>query len=168
MKIGIPKEIFEDERRVAATPPSVHKLIGLGYDVIVEGGAGEAANYLMPPMKSGRSHRSRHQLAVERSGLYSEGPGAHGESRSGQTRSGFDEGGGVSGQLHLAGPESGIAGKAGLQKDHVFRHRQPAPHQPRPEDGRPQRHGQHRRLSGGNRGGQSLRAILYRSGHRCR
>ena len=41
MKIGIPKEIFEDERRVAATPPSVHKLIGLGYDVIVEGGAGE-------------------------------------------------------------------------------------------------------------------------------
>src|SRR6056297_1196417 len=45
MKIGIPKEIFEDERRVAATPPSVHKLIGLGYDVIVEAGAGEAANY---------------------------------------------------------------------------------------------------------------------------
>jgi len=45
MKIGIPKEIFEDERRVAATPPSVHKLVGLGYDVIVEGSAGEAANY---------------------------------------------------------------------------------------------------------------------------
>src|SRR5690554_586076 len=45
MKIGIPKEIFKDERRVAATPPSVHKLIGLGYDLIVEGSAGEAANY---------------------------------------------------------------------------------------------------------------------------
>lgn len=45
MKIGIPREIFKDERRVAATPPSVHKLIGLGYEVVVEGGAGEAANY---------------------------------------------------------------------------------------------------------------------------
>ena len=45
MKIGIPREVYEDERRVAATPPSVHKLIGLGYDVIVESGAGEAANY---------------------------------------------------------------------------------------------------------------------------
>ncbi|MDO6822182.1 Re/Si-specific NAD(P)(+) transhydrogenase subunit alpha [Marinobacter sp. 1_MG-2023] len=45
MKIGIPREIFNDERRVAATPPSVHKLISLGYEVAVESGAGEAANY---------------------------------------------------------------------------------------------------------------------------
>ncbi|HDZ38242.1 MAG TPA: Re/Si-specific NAD(P)(+) transhydrogenase subunit alpha [Marinobacter sp.] len=45
MQIGIPKEIFTDERRVAATPPSVHKLIALGYDVTIETGAGEAAHY---------------------------------------------------------------------------------------------------------------------------
>ncbi|MGO2136616.1 Re/Si-specific NAD(P)(+) transhydrogenase subunit alpha [Marinobacter sp.] len=45
MKIGIPKEIFTDERRVAATPPSVHKLIALGYEVTLETGAGEAAHY---------------------------------------------------------------------------------------------------------------------------
>jgi NAD(P) transhydrogenase subunit alpha len=45
MKIGIPKEIYLDERRVAATPPSVHKLIALGYEVTVETGAGEAAHY---------------------------------------------------------------------------------------------------------------------------
>ncbi|WP_166258451.1 Re/Si-specific NAD(P)(+) transhydrogenase subunit alpha [Marinobacter salicampi] len=45
MKIGIPKEIFSDERRVAATPPSVQKLIKLGYEVIIESGAGEAAHY---------------------------------------------------------------------------------------------------------------------------
>lgn len=45
MKIGIPKEIYEDEQRVAATPPSVHKLVALGYDVVVEAGAGEAAHY---------------------------------------------------------------------------------------------------------------------------
>ncbi len=45
MKLGIPKEIFKDERRVAATPASVQKLIKLGYEVIVETGAGEAAHY---------------------------------------------------------------------------------------------------------------------------
>ena len=45
MKLGIPKEIFTDERRVAVTPPSAHKLIDLGYEVIVETGAGEAAHY---------------------------------------------------------------------------------------------------------------------------
>ncbi|MDK9556056.1 Re/Si-specific NAD(P)(+) transhydrogenase subunit alpha [Marinobacter sp. M216] len=45
MKLGIPKEIFTDERRVAVTPPSAHKLIDLGYEVIVEAGAGEAAHY---------------------------------------------------------------------------------------------------------------------------
>ncbi|MCM0613753.1 Re/Si-specific NAD(P)(+) transhydrogenase subunit alpha [Marinobacter sediminum] len=45
MKLGIPKEIFTDERRVAVTPPSAHKLIDLGYEVIIEAGAGEAAHY---------------------------------------------------------------------------------------------------------------------------
>ncbi|MDI9243876.1 Re/Si-specific NAD(P)(+) transhydrogenase subunit alpha [Marinobacter sp. CHS3-4] len=45
MKIGIPKEIFEDERRVAATPTSVKKLIDLGYEVLIESGAGDSADY---------------------------------------------------------------------------------------------------------------------------
>ncbi|SES96427.1 NAD(P) transhydrogenase subunit alpha [Marinobacter segnicrescens] len=45
MKIGIPREVYPDERRVAATPPSVQKLIKLGYEVVVEAGAGEAADY---------------------------------------------------------------------------------------------------------------------------
>ena len=45
MKIGIPKEIFEGERRVAATPSSVKKLTDLGYEVMIESGAGEAADY---------------------------------------------------------------------------------------------------------------------------
>ncbi|WP_166268970.1 Re/Si-specific NAD(P)(+) transhydrogenase subunit alpha [Marinobacter caseinilyticus] len=45
MKLGIPREIFKDERRVAATPQSVQKLIKLGYVVMIESGAGEAAHY---------------------------------------------------------------------------------------------------------------------------
>jgi NAD(P) transhydrogenase subunit alpha len=51
MKVGIPKEIYPQERRVAATPDTVQKIIKLGYEVVVEAGAGLAsafadANYI--------------------------------------------------------------------------------------------------------------------------
>jgi H+-translocating NAD(P) transhydrogenase subunit alpha len=42
IKIGIPKEIHPNERRVAATPQTVIRLIKLGFDVAVEKGAGES------------------------------------------------------------------------------------------------------------------------------
>lgn len=44
-KVGIPKEIFPGERRVAATPDTAKTLQKLGFDVMVESGAGLAANY---------------------------------------------------------------------------------------------------------------------------
>lgn len=40
MKIGIPQEILSDERRVAAVPETVTKLVAAGMDVVVEAGAG--------------------------------------------------------------------------------------------------------------------------------
>lgn len=40
MKIAIPKERRDGESRVAASPDTVKKLIALGYDVVVETGAG--------------------------------------------------------------------------------------------------------------------------------
>ncbi|MBZ0324587.1 MAG: NAD(P)(+) transhydrogenase (Re/Si-specific) subunit alpha, partial [Alphaproteobacteria bacterium] len=46
MKIAIPKEQRPDELRVAATPESVKKLIGLGFDVAVERGAGARAMFI--------------------------------------------------------------------------------------------------------------------------
>ncbi len=45
MLIGIPKEIMHGERRVAAIPETVAKLIGDGYGVLVEKAAGEGALY---------------------------------------------------------------------------------------------------------------------------
>ena len=44
MKISIPKERRADEARVAGSPDTVKKLIGLGFDVVVETGAGEASS----------------------------------------------------------------------------------------------------------------------------
>ncbi|MFN7914260.1 MAG: Re/Si-specific NAD(P)(+) transhydrogenase subunit alpha [Vicinamibacterales bacterium] len=43
--IGIPTEIYPDEKRVAATPGSVAKLKKLGVDVQIQGGAGNAAGF---------------------------------------------------------------------------------------------------------------------------
>jgi NAD(P) transhydrogenase subunit alpha len=43
MRIGVPKETAEDERRVALVPEVVRKLAGGGHEVVVEAGAGEQA-----------------------------------------------------------------------------------------------------------------------------
>ncbi len=42
--IGIPKEIFPGEKRVASVPEVVEKLLKLGFPVLVQSGAGEAAS----------------------------------------------------------------------------------------------------------------------------
>ena len=45
MRIGVPRETRPGETRVAATPKTVEQLIGLGYTVFVERGAGRAASF---------------------------------------------------------------------------------------------------------------------------
>ncbi len=45
MKLGIPKEIYPGECRVAATPDTAERLAKLGFDVLIESGAGESANF---------------------------------------------------------------------------------------------------------------------------
>ncbi len=45
MRIGVPKETASGETRVAATPNSVKQLMKLGFDILVESGAGEEAGF---------------------------------------------------------------------------------------------------------------------------
>ncbi|MBF0629256.1 MAG: Re/Si-specific NAD(P)(+) transhydrogenase subunit alpha [Magnetococcales bacterium] len=45
MQIGIPREIYPGERRVAASPDSVKQFIKLGFTVAVESNAGQEANF---------------------------------------------------------------------------------------------------------------------------
>jgi len=45
LRIGVPRETRVRETRVAATPATVGKLIALGYDVVVETGAGAGATF---------------------------------------------------------------------------------------------------------------------------
>ncbi len=45
MKVGIPREVHPGERRVAATPDTVKRLQKLGFEVLVESGAGNGASF---------------------------------------------------------------------------------------------------------------------------
>ena len=45
MLIGVPRETSPGETRVAATPATVRQLLGLGYEVLVESGAGARASH---------------------------------------------------------------------------------------------------------------------------
>ncbi|MAZ03480.1 MAG: NAD(P)(+) transhydrogenase (Re/Si-specific) subunit alpha [Sneathiella sp.] len=45
MKIAIPRERRENEKRVAASPDTVKKFVALGAEVIVEAGAGETSSF---------------------------------------------------------------------------------------------------------------------------
>jgi len=45
MRIGVPRELYAGEKRVATTPDVASQLIKLGFDVAVESNAGAAANY---------------------------------------------------------------------------------------------------------------------------
>jgi NAD(P) transhydrogenase subunit alpha len=45
MRVGIPRETTEGERRVALVPETVGKLSGAGFNLVVESGAGEAASF---------------------------------------------------------------------------------------------------------------------------
>lgn len=45
MLIGVPRELLENESRVAATPKTVQQILKLGFDVIVEHDAGFKASF---------------------------------------------------------------------------------------------------------------------------
>ena len=45
LMIGVPREVFPGEKRVATVPDVVEKLIKLGFLVAIESGAGDAANF---------------------------------------------------------------------------------------------------------------------------
>ena len=45
MKVGCPKEMVASEQRVAMTPDSVRQIQKLGYDCVVQSGAGAAAGF---------------------------------------------------------------------------------------------------------------------------
>src|ERR1044072_8523319 len=50
--IGVPRETAAGEKRVATVPEVVEKLVKLGFRVVVESGAGDAANFSDDPYRA--------------------------------------------------------------------------------------------------------------------
>ena len=66
MKIAIPKERYPDETRVAGSPEVVKKLTALGFDVVVEKGAGAMASFSDAEfIKAGASIAKDEQAALK-------------------------------------------------------------------------------------------------------
>jgi len=47
MRIAVPKERRPQERRVAVSPDTAKRLVGMGHEVVVEAGAGVGAAFLI-------------------------------------------------------------------------------------------------------------------------
>ena len=45
MRVGVPKEVYDGEQRVALTPETATFIHKLGHQITIESGAGAAANY---------------------------------------------------------------------------------------------------------------------------
>ena len=55
MRVAVPRESRPGERRVAATPDTVQRLVKLGFRVSIEHGAGSEAGYTDPTPTSKRA-----------------------------------------------------------------------------------------------------------------
>ena len=66
MKIGIPREIQANEHRVACSPDEARKLIKLGHEVLIEGGAGQAAGF----SDAAFTRRRRHTVVDDTTDLW--------------------------------------------------------------------------------------------------
>ena len=51
MRLGVPKEKNDNETRVSVVPMSIPKLAKLGFDIVVEKGAGKNQVILIPNTK---------------------------------------------------------------------------------------------------------------------
>ena len=66
MIVGVPKETYPGERRVALVPAVISSLLKAGLDVVVETGAGEAAGYRDEDyVVEGREDRARASGCVQ-------------------------------------------------------------------------------------------------------
>ena len=161
--IGVPKEVFPGEKRVATVPEVVEKLIKLGFGVLVESGAGDAANF------ADDAYRAAGAEIVARRG------GRSGRARTSSSRCARPSHATRSACCARAARSSASSGRRRTPSSWSGSRRARPPcsrwtacraSQPRPEDGRAHLDGQHQRLPRRHRGRARLRPLLHRPDHR--
>ncbi len=163
--IGIPRETYPGEKRVATVPDVVEKLIKLGFAVAVETGAGDAANFGDDAYRAAGAERRADGAA----NLWAGADIVFKVRAPDAEEVGLDARRHDADLLHLAGAEPGADAAARREEgDRAGHRRAAAPALARAEDGRADLHGQHQRLPRRHRGRQRLRPLLQRPDHRRR
>ena len=122
MTIGVPREMFPGEKRVATVPEVVEKLIKLGFAVAVESGAGDAANFADDTYRAAGAE----VVAGRRRTLWRKADIVFKVRGPSDRRSRPDQGRPDADQLHLAGAEPRTHAAAGRQEGHRAGHRRAA------------------------------------------
>ncbi len=159
-RIGIVGE-QAGETRVSATPVTIEKLAGLGYEVVVERGAGAASAF--PDADFERAGAA----IVDREDGMASGCRAQGRCadscRGRASRRRCD-----AHRPAEPGSPPRRARQPGDPRHHGARARRGAAHLARPVDGRAELDGEHLGLPRRHRGGARVRPLLHRPGHGCR
>ena len=159
MIIGIPRESLPGETRVAATPQTVGQLIKLGYEVVVEAGAGAASSFPDAAFtEAGAGVGSAEQVWAADVVLKVNAPdnAEIAALRDGATL------------ISLISPalKPELARAAGHPADHGAGHGRCSAYFPGPVTGRAVVDGEHRGLPRRHRGRQRVRPVLHRAGDR--
>ena len=158
--IGVPREVFPGEKRVATVPDVVEKLIKQGFRVAVEAGAGDAAQISDDAYRAAGA-----EIVADRAQLWATSDIVFKVRASGQRRSGPAARGRHAGQLHMARAEPrSVAGARGAQ-GYGARDGQRAAHLARAEARRAVVDGQYRRLSRRHRSRARVRPLFHRLDH---
>ena len=159
LRIGVVKESSTGETRVAATPKTVEQLRTLGYDVVIESGAGGGLGFRRRRLLRGRG---RDRLGRRRLGrrhrVQGQRPHRRGDRQAGR--------GGHADRPAQPGAQARPRRGAREAPDHRHGHGRRPPHLAGAVPRRPQLDGQHRRLSRGDRGRAHVRPVLHRPDHR--
>ena len=160
-QIGVPSESRAGETRVAATPKTVEQLRGLGYEVVVESGAGARASFADAAYEeAGARVASQDEVWASDLVLKINAPS---DEEIARLRDGGDPG-----QPGQPGDRPRPGRQARGPPDHRPGHGRGAADLPRAVARRAQLDGQHRGVPRGHRGGPRVRQPLHRPGHRRR
>ena len=158
MIIGVLKEALPGETRVAATPATVAQLLALGYDVVVEPGAGARVELHRRGVRRAGADDRRRPPGRPTSCFGVNAPAA-GRARPAAR-------GGDAGQPARAGAQPGPASRTSpVGRSRRWRWTRCRGSRARSRWTCCQLDGQHRRLPRGDRGGARVRPVLHRPGH---
>jgi hypothetical protein len=147
MRVAVPKEVRPGERRVAVTPETVVKLKKLGFEVLIESGAGDGAAFDDP-------------LYVEAGATIVDGARELWAQAELVLKVNPPE---LNTKLGVHEAELLPEGKVLISFIWPAKAEELIEHHSRAEDGCLEFDGEHRRLPGGDRGGELLWSLLYRA-----